>query len=98
MDIKSIMLSNECHKGEVCVVEPGLLCQEYPCYNCWIAVRVTRSRIANEFHSTDWQAGYHQGMKDTLDSIEKNLNTLDYLMNQGVPPEMIIQRLVEASK
>jgi hypothetical protein len=51
-----------------------------------------------EVHSTDWQAGYHQGIKDTLDSLEKNLNTLDYLMNQGVAPERIIQRLAEASR
>jgi hypothetical protein len=119
MGIKSILLSNECHKGEACVVNHSMICAEYPCAGCWIALRansvgfdsstsltvnkLTTSKpeaetiYSERSRTTDWQAGYHQGMKDTLDSIEKNLNTLDYLMNQGVPPERIIERL-EASK
>jgi len=45
-----------------------------------------------------WGSGYSAGFVDCLTAFEKNLKTIENLMDHGATSEQIIDRLVEATR
>jgi len=54
-----------------------------------------------QVHSTPhriWQIGYSAGFDDCMTAFEKNLKTMESLMDNGATSEQIINKLVEATR